>query len=361
MGRAVSGSGSETAVRRRTDAFARAELSGARSVIVSDLHVETWTDEPFGEGPRRKSKLAHWCDFLDWCDEVGIDELIVNGDLMDAPPYRGSICFTSATVRQAVEKLLWYAARRTVTYIYGNHDIGISGVRCASTTSLMALRNVNLYYPGYVLHTDTSTVLVQHGHLFDPALLLYLKDLNVRTYLMSDFQAFQWVQQRRDRHTGEHVVEAGVASPAAIGMSPETTENVYYAIKLADTTAPPSPEETSAARRFLQGLRRGIVKNVGGLVKHHLWWEAAKDVFRDYLSQDTVDRPTIYCVMGHTHVPDTGETEMQGKRCLYFNSGTWTSAGEGVEDRQHATYLDVREDGKMWVQDWIRNPYSADA
>ena len=328
-----------------------------RSIIVSDLHVDTWTEESYGEGDRKKNKLAHWCDLLDWCEGKQIEELILNGDLMDAPPYEGNSSFTSGIARRAVERLVAYAARRKVTYVYGNHDIGISGLRCAGGASLAALQNVNLYYPDYVLHTNSSTLLIQHGHLFDPALLLYVKDLTVRTYVASHFQAFQWVQQRRDAKTGSPKEPAGVASPATIGLGPQADNNVYYAIKLADTLAPPPEEAISSAGRFIRGLRRGVVTKVGESVKHYLWWEAAKSVFEDYLHQDTADHPRVYCVMGHTHVPDTADTQVQGKQCVYFNSGTWVGSGETVEDRQHATYLDVRETGKVWVQDWIRNPY----
>jgi len=332
----------------------------ARSIIVSDVHVDTWTDEPYGEGARRKSKLAHWVDLLDWCEEKQVDELVINGDLMDAPPYQDNSCFTSQIALSAVERLAAYAARRRVTYVYGNHDIGISGLRCAGGAGLTALRNVNLYYPDYVLHTDGSTLLIQHGHLFDPALLFYIKDLTVRTYVASHFQAFQWVQQRRDKDTGEQVQPPGVASPAVIGLGPQVDDNVFYAIKLTDAVAPPAPTEVSAARRFIRGLRRGVVMTVGKAVKQYLWWEAAKDVFGDYLGQVAVERPVVYCIMGHTHVPDTGEAEIMGKQCVYFNSGTWVGSGETVEDRQHASYLDVRETGKVWVQDWIRNPHFED-
>jgi len=328
-----------------------------RSIIVSDLHVDTWTNEAYGEGSRRKSKLAHWCDLLDWCEAKQIDELIINGDLMDAPPYQGDSSFAWGVAREAVERLLVYAERRRVTYIYGNHDIGISGIRCPRGAGLSALQNVSLCYPGYVLHTDTSTLLIQHGHLFDPALLLYIKDLTRRTYLMSQFQAFQRVQQRRDAKTGAPIKPPGVASPATIGLGPQARDNVFYAIKLTDTLTPPAEADVSAARRFIRSLRRGVIMRVGESVKHYLWWEAAKSVFEEYLAHATVERPVIYCLMGHTHVPDTADARIGAKHCIYFNSGTWTATGETVEDRQHATYLDVRETGKVWIQDWIRNPY----
>jgi UDP-2,3-diacylglucosamine pyrophosphatase LpxH len=221
---------------------------------------------------------------------------------------------------------------------------------------------VDLCYPDYVLHTAGSTLLIQHGHLFDPALLLYIKDLTARTYIASHFQAFQWVQQRRDKDTGEQVQAPGVASPAVIGLGPQVDDNVYYAIKVTDSVTPPPPAEVSAARRFIKGLRRGVVMKAGKMAKQYLWWEAAKDVLGQYLAQVTIERPLIYCIMGHTHVPDEAEAGIYGRHCVYLNSGTWVGSGETVEDRQHATYLDVggrsaeTERGKVWVQDWIRNP-----
>ena len=331
-----------------------------RTIIVSDLHVDTWDDEKYGAGERSKTKLDHWRDFLGWCTEKRVDELVINGDLMDAPPYEGNVSFTSPIARQAVEELLAHARAHKVTYVYGNHDIGISGIRCTADANVSPLQNVSLYYPDYVLLTQSSTLLIQHGHLFDPALLLYIRDLTLRTYLRSKFQAFQWVQQRRDTKTGLRISPPGVASPATINLGPASGDNVYYAIRLTDVVAPPAPEDANAARRFIRNLKRGVVTKISESVKHYLWWEAAKGIFEDYCAQPNVQTSVIYCVMGHTHVPDTGETTVDGNHCIYFNSGTWTGAGQNTEDRQHATYLDVRETGKVWIQDWIRDPYLED-
>jgi UDP-2,3-diacylglucosamine pyrophosphatase LpxH len=330
----------------------------SRYIVVSDLHVETWTAEPFGEGARQKTKLAHWCDFLRWCEAQPIDELIVNGDLMDAPPYDGNVSFTSAIAQEAVARLLQYAAGHTVTYVYGNHDIGISGLRCSAGQGLTSLQRLNLYYPGCVLPTSGSVLLIQHGHLYDPALLLYIRDLDVRTYLVSHFEAFQWVQQRRNPITGKQAQPPGVASPATIGLDKQPDQNIYRAIERTERQAPPTPEDRGAASRFLQGLRHGVVTAVGESVKHLVWREAARSIVGEYLDQaDREERPVMYCLMGHTHVPDHEDSTVQGKPCLYLNSGTWVSSGDNVEDRQHATYLDVDATGKVWLQDWIRDPY----
>ena len=327
----------------------------ARTIIVSDLHVDTWDKRKYGRGERRKTKLEHWCDFLDWCAQQQVAELIVNGDLLDAPPYQGNVSFHQPITRDAVERLLAYAGGHKVTYIYGNHDIGISGIRCARGTTLPSLGTISLLYPDYVLSTAQSTILIQHGHLFDPVLCLYVRDLTMRTYISSHFQAFQWVQQRRDPQSGEQLQPPGVASPARIGLGPDVKNNVFHAIKVADAEAPPSAAQVSSARNWIEKLKQGIFRKLRREVTHYIWWAAAKTVCADYLQQGDPAQPTLYCVLGHTHVPDSGQVQLGDTKCLYLNSGTWTGQGKTVEDRQHATYLDVDPQGTIWIQDWIRD------
>lgn len=108
---------------------------------------------------------------------------------------------------------------------------------------------------------------------------------------------------------------------------------------------------------WLQRLKDSAYREVSEEVRKLIWREAARDILQTYLAGPPDPRPLIYCIMGHTHLPDKLETATPGKDCIYFNSGTWAGSGETVEDRQHATYLDVRETGIVWMQDWIRNPY----
>jgi hypothetical protein len=154
---------------------------------------------------------------------------------------------------------------------------------------------------------------------------------------------------------------AGVASPATIDPSLGVKDDLYGAILVTDRVSPPTEEDNRAARTFINKLKRGWVSKAADYLvrrgKHYLWWEAAKSIFDDYLDEFESRPPTLYCIMGHTHVPDTAETRRDGVKCVYFNSGTWTGAGSRPRDRQHATYLDVRQDGKVWIQDWIHSPY----
>lgn len=352
-----------------------------RSIIVSDLHVDTWTDDLYGEGARKKTKLDHWSDFLNWCEEKQIDELVINGDLMDAPPYEGDSCFASEITRRAVQRLGAYAVKRKVTYVYGNHDIGMSGLRCDSAAPL-GLANVRLVYPNHCVQHG-STVLIQHGHLFDPALCLYIRDLTERTYLLSEGQALYWVQQRRDLATGDQRQTLGVISPGEIDLAAQAAETVYEAILNLESAAPPSTRDMQTARRWIQeleawsqpsrplrvpravaavydwvkGLFRPAFPRIAGVAARVIWRAAAEAVFQKQVAQQPGATGRIYCVMGHTHLPDRMAAEVAGRECRYLNSGTWTESGETPEDRQSATYLDVRETGKVWVQDWISDPY----
>jgi UDP-2,3-diacylglucosamine pyrophosphatase LpxH len=337
-------------------------------MIVSDLHVDTWDERLYGQGARRKKKLDHWADFLAFCEQASVDEVIIDGDLMDAPPYEGNVSFTSEIAREAVRLLLDYASKHSVTYVFGNHDIGISGIRCDRGKTPLGLTDMCLVYPRYAVQTDpitdankatASTVLIQHGHLYDPAMVLYVSDLTVRTYILSGGQAYQWGMQRRNLETGARLKDPGVGTPAAVNLAMQPESNIYYAIRDAAKAAPPTKRDLERARRWIDHMKDDVVKKVGGEVKSYIWREAAEDIFKDYAAGrgKNDSRRVIYCVMGHTHVPDKHEMDVDGRHCIYLNSGTWTGAGAAEEDRAYATYLDLRDDGTVWIQDWIRNPH----
>lgn len=328
-----------------------------RAIIVSDLHIDTWSDvERYGEGARERTKLEHWCDLLQWCDENRVEELIVNGDLMDAPPYEGNVSLTSAAACKALTALMDYASKRSVTYVFGNHDIGISGIRCDFNPGLAPLRNVSLQYPHRPpLHTDVSTILIQHGHLYDPALWLYVRDLTIRTYVNSGYEAFNLTQQRRDPGAGQPRPadrRVGVDSPAVIKLGAQPGNTLEQDIEQAVAADPPSKSERDSAKRFLKRLRTGVNRAVRRKVTHYFWREAAREVLRDFTAQHPADR-AFYCIMGHTHVPDRFDDVINGRQCHYLNSGTWVGSGKEIQDRQCATYLYVDANGKVTAQDWI--------
>ena len=320
-----------------------------RTIVVSDLHVDTWTDRPIGH--TGKSRLEHFFTFLDWCEHVQIRELVINGDLMDLPPYHGFLAFSGASapiVKAVIERLIQFAARTPVTVIYGNHDIGMSGFRCMGADSILPLRNASFCYPNYVIDDyPTSTILIEHGHFYDPFLMLYVKDLTQRTYLGSHFDAFMWAMQRRD------MKDPQTPLPLPDSLQPIVVapgQNAYYAAKQGQRPLPP----TSWWSTLIASIRQRVLRIVPPMTRE-LWWRAALEEMARYLlrQQDAEKsvKPTIYQIYGHTHCADPREPVCQrGVSCIYLNAGSWT------EHLDQGWYVDIDAEGHAWLQDWINEP-----
>jgi len=311
------------------------------TIIVSDLHVDTWTDRKLGTG---KTKRDHFFHFLDWCEKVGIRELVLNGDLMDLPPWEGQESFREgpSIARDTVERLVELSSRIQITYVPGNHDIGISGFRCMGQYSIRSLRNVNVCYPAYVINEyPESTVLIEHGHFCDPAIMLYVRDLANRTYRASEFERFHWAMQRR-------------YAPTRSALTPIATEpgkNAYYEARKV--------KQTPDARGLWPKLWEWI-KSRGGRAIAPLtaeWWShAAMEGMTRYIeterSQGRKPKPRLYQIYGHTHRVDPCDPVVRdGVSCTYINAGTW------AEQVDQGWYVDIRpDDGTAWLQDWINEP-----
>ncbi len=317
-----------------------------RTIIVSDLHVDTWTDRRIGDSGKTRRDL--FFEFLAACKQAEVRELVLNGDLMDFPPYEGQFSFPEGPciARDVVERLVQFAAEVPVTYVFGNHDIGISGFRSMGERSIAALRNVNFCYPNYVINDyPGSTILVEHGHFCDPALILYLRDLANRTYVESRFDAFNWAMQRRPE------IRPGQPRPLGVFAPPSVTpgENAFRAAKEGQKPLPPASASTLWSRIW-QWITRASAKPT---MEH--WWREAIEEGKRYLerhqSQET--KPVLYQIYGHTHRADPRDAVPLGKTSfLYINSGTWT------EDADQGWYLDIDPTGKAWLQDWINEPAS---
>lgn len=322
----------------------------SRTIIVSDLHADTWTDRKIrGTG---KDKKQHFFEFLDWCEGAHIRELIINGDLMDLPPYKGQFAFAAGPciARDVVERLAAFAASVPLTYVFGNHDIGVSGYRSMGDNSIPPFQNVNFCYPNYVVNDYPGTaILVEHGHFCDPALILYVRDLADRTYIDSKFEAFNWAMQRRDVKLPSERVKPGLLTPA----DPQPGENAYYVAKQDQQPL----RKRSPWSRFRAWLWRLCDK---ATVKPRMewWWDAALREMGSYLEKTTAEngvvKPVLYQIYGHTHRADARDAQplTAGVSGVYINAGTWT------EEVDQGWYLDVDENGKVWLQDWINEPQS---
>lgn len=317
------------------------------TIVVSDLHIDTWTDRPIGD--TGKSKREHFFELLDWAEKVGVRELVINGDLMDFPPYKGHRVFSDpdSEAKPVAERLIQFGQRVPVTYVFGNHDIGISGYRCMAADNVDPLATLSLCYPVYVIdYHPNTTILVEHGHFCDPALLLYLRDLAKRTYSPSHFEDMMWTMQRRDLKRPDERVEPGAL--ATVEVTPG--ENAYYAAKAQQG---PPPRET-----FWSRLWSAIKHKLGRAIAPataEWWWKHGMERMDDYIQKRRREgeepKPKLYQIYGHTHRADPrDEMAQRGVKCRYINCGTWTEAGD------EGWYLDVTPEGMVWLQDWINEP-----
>lgn len=300
------------------------------TIIVSDLHIDTWDQSRKIKG---KTKEEHFIDFLEQ-KKATTKFLYVAGDLLDLPPERGMDAFpTGGAVDRVLAKLIEISRQPDtfVVYVIGNHDIGLSGLRVNRNFEVSWLGRIAISYPRVYISTPKGGILVEHGHFYDPSLVIYAGDLLWTTYFgEAREQPFVHISsslvrslQRRDSVTGEKIWKAGELKPI--------------------------PRPPVGCRDQIKELIRRLLRRppvvIEEVYKPLHWQNAAKEVLQEYNESVSPDERAKSIVFGHTHRPDkyiwnTGEQ--------YFNSGDWSG------DTPHSTYLEVDESGSVLDRDWIK-------
>jgi UDP-2,3-diacylglucosamine pyrophosphatase LpxH len=332
-----------------------------RTILVSDLHVESW-DEDRLIGPKRRTRKEHFFKFLDWCQNDGdVQELIINGDLMDMPPYKGFLAFQDENriPSQVIRRLLEFAKTKPITFIAGNHDIAMGAFRHLGAADPTFRTNINFWYPQYVLHQGDSTILIEHGHSQDPLFRRYRKDLLRLLYPKDNFESLAFAFQRRIEENSKPLQKAGVIQPVPV----EPGKNAYWTIRDKESFLPEPTLWSKIKDAFVDiGDEMTEPQRMG-----YFFWRAKRQM-RKYISDcrsrpDETMKPTLYQLYGHTHCADArgahdkeDEKEkmdmftLDGVRCIYINSGSW------IGDSDDGWYVDINEDGKAWLQEWINEP-----
>jgi UDP-2,3-diacylglucosamine pyrophosphatase LpxH len=284
---------------------------GPFSIVVSDIHVDTWT------GPE-DSKYSAFLQFLDWVkNEPRLKDFYINGDIMDFPPhplnqpptpilrvdhgpinsYPDQIDFPSlGSLNPMFDPILEglgtlnkrprEMSEMTVTYLTGNHDIGLYGLRYIRPTLAWSAFHV-AWNPGVLLRMEEGRhIYMEHGHLHDPFMWLYLRYavLEILQGAAPSSHRLTTIGKTRHKHIRSRPVELPI-------------EELYFEGK--GDVIPPKGEGFSwlARMRFRQAARR-LFRNV-----------------------ETDEREKVKVItMGHTHLPD--RYEFPGGR-LYINSGDW--------------------------------------
>lgn len=329
------------------------------TIIISDLHIDDWTDRKI----RGKTRMQHFFEFLAWCEQEDVGELIINGDLMDMPPYKGQCVFqpapcdpenqpasTECISRPVVERLLEYGSKRKITYVFGNHDIGLSGFRCEGPNNIAGLQSACFSYPNYRFQVAGTAVLVEHGHFYDPFLYLYLRDLAQRTYMPWQLDDFDWGMQRRDPETGKRA-EPGLPDNLEPRIQMDYGNNAYQTVTesmLVDREHTTVQSVLDWSKDFADNIKEALAKPF----KREIWWAAALYKMNEFVQEGNHPR-RLFQLFGHTHRPFVGESskghgiDQNGVECFYLNSGGWT---EGTDE---GWYIDINTKGKLYLQDWI--------
>jgi UDP-2,3-diacylglucosamine pyrophosphatase LpxH len=299
-------------------------------IIVSDLHIDTWDQSGKFKG---KTKEEHFLDFLEQ-KKATTRSLYIVGDLLDLPPERGRDAFpTGGAVDRVLTRLIELSRQPDtfVVYVIGNHDIGLSGLRVNRSFEIPWMGRIAISYPRVHIGTQKGSILLEHGHFYDPSLVIYAGDLLWTTYFgEAREQPFVHISsslvrslQRRDSVTGKKIREPGELKPI-----PRPPIGCREQIK-----------------GFIKRLLRRPLPVIEEVYKPLHWQNAAKEVLREYNESVGADERARVIIFGHTHRPDkyvwdTGEQ--------YFNSGDWSG------DSPHSTYLEVDEDGNIFDHDWIK-------
>ncbi|MBX3118062.1 MAG: metallophosphoesterase [Fimbriimonadaceae bacterium] len=315
--------------------------TGSLSVLVSDLHLDFWDYSGFGD-----QKLPQFQAFLKHvAANPRVKRFYLNGDLMDLPTHpnhfpaenapiqldsQGNVSFflkdsriVPGSLQPEFDQVLSEigALSRTMVgrgdypciFLTGNHDIGINGLRFARKDQSFWPAQI-AWGPSVIYRaTDRSAVYIEHGHLVDPFLWLYLR------YALLDLTrvGIQSVMQRGGR-TGMgkktdtrkmemfEMVAAGVYDEKLYGWpSTEREKSPQYRDK---------PIEWLARHRYRHAARRRF-RELGG-------------------SKGTVKVVTF----GHTHIPD----------CYRFPGGlTYLNSGDWSIDTPHCCFSLIDDDGNI--------------
>jgi UDP-2,3-diacylglucosamine pyrophosphatase LpxH len=317
----------------------RTEFAGTGEIVVlSDLHIDTWDRAPEGRAERERL----FFEFLRTIQPTTM-ELIINGDLLDAPPspddtwtgegvvMRGSLLPKYEGIIAALGDLNNSGpVPLPVTILYGNHDWASSGLRYDLNKRAL-LRRVRLpfntsWYPNIILGVpgmsgvpagstpfgqEEHRFYIDHGHFYDPALLLYLRDF-VFAVLRSDLRR----------------------AMTALVVSGQRRSS-----------------ENESPRR---GLVAGEPRTRDGRFTHWLvryrWRWKARRTLKDRNTHELRQgyRGLTGALFGHTHLPDRYTYRTGGARGMtYLNTGDWNA------ETGHATYTIITQDGVVSQHNWL--------
>ncbi len=335
------------------------------TVVVSDIHLDLWDEDVPHLAARRRDNLL---EFFDWVVQVRPERLLIVGDLLDVPERHGEPLlpkydFLVRALRSVV------AAGIKLSYVVGNHDAGAVGLRVATSDPV-----IRVEYPLSLLTSAGRNILFEHGHLHDPWLWDYVRQLAAQMWVADPDAPAPWrlqpavlrAQTRTDQPCEPAGAEASRLLPRLLQADRldrfqdeaglQRLERAVEAELAEDYSEVSEPAAGGAEeidpRQLLAKLMQTTDRAEGTPLLEQLlqwvysrphWRKAALERAREM--QQKTGRPIHGVVMGHTHYADAP----QGMSIEYVNCGSWRR-----EDAHVVTISDghLRLHRRRWNDPW---------
>lgn len=295
-------------------------MGKSKSIILSDLHIDTWETDARRIRLNGKTREEHFHDFLE-AKRKEIDRLYIVGDLLDLPPEQEGDVFPKDGIASRVFKELIALSGKDgirIFYVFGNHDIGASGLTMNQECQIPWLGKISTYYPRLTVKTPKGKILLEHGHFYDPALALYADSLLNRTYIGRVRRSIPSIEAVNEKFNRSFQRRDGEGSTPKYGAKTHV-----HGKGLID--------------RIVAYLSGNHIPTVDKEIKDH-WAGVARRFLED--SPDPEIKTVVY---GHTHLPEHRSWD----DLHYFNSGDWCG------ETKNTTYLEVDEEGNIALQNWV--------
>lgn len=217
--------------------------------------------------------------------------------------------------------------RLRIFYLTGNHDVGITGLRyfrpdatgrptkrTEKPFALLDLPAHVIWNPAVIIRGKEQDVYVEHGHLHDPILWLYMR-YAVFDLLRGGFrhQERRLLGRMQRGKTGQNAKDPAFVRSHTTGSQP---------------VQPPPPTGPAPWTKRFSFL----------LVKLR-YRQAARETAR-HLRKHYGARP-FTIVFGHTHIEDEMTFCLKGTPYRYINAGSWAG------NQEHQTLWIVRGSGRV--------------
>lgn len=327
-------------------------MPSERVVLISDVHLDEWEDDlPTQWQQKRQAFLA----FLEHVAAAGkegrVARFVIAGDLVDVPQRnRAALLPTYSCVYDRLQQIV--AAGVRLGYVIGNHDAGLVGLSVDEPLICVG-------HPYILVKSGDTEFVVEHGHLYDPWLWDYVRQL--ASAMWTDSAGPSGVHVLAMAGGGEARLPAPAAAEAPLKvdelwqarladapLSEQQTQVLVEALMAdldddyTDVTDPDADVAMLSTRRQLRAQLAGAPAGApfslaaaapaaGAPLLEQLvqacysgpHWRRAARTRLPKLAED-LKRPLAGIVMGHTHYADedrwTGES---GEPYWYVNAGSW--------------------------------------